>query len=345
MKRARRTRRRSAFCAAAVPRHQRGTTHSLDLYFLPGIGEIFRIPFFSRSGRVDVLAFEAVPAARWSPSATRRRRRSAAFYRAVLELVGRYAPALRERVNTREFALIGPGEVAQGGIRPVVRRGWVRWTTAGARWRSGTPWIVNDPLTAQGANLGSHTAFALAELDHAGAWTVRRGILSIHHGATLGARAHVVEWSNAFLAPPRSTLPRCSGRRRRQAGRRRLRQQVQRPGRDVGDPVDGQKASRPSSPTVYRRLRRPRCDHRVTASERNTMSSSATGDGDRGILITEAEQAAVWLLGGLAQVRVPGAVTRAPVCMYDGKRSVLHRSRDPDLRQATEQPDRGLLAS
>jgi quercetin dioxygenase-like cupin family protein len=40
------------------------------------------------------------------------------------------------------------------------------------------------------------------------------------------------------------------------------------------------------------------------------MSSSATGDGDRGILITEAEQAAVWLLGGLAQVRVPGAVTR-----------------------------------
>lgn len=40
------------------------------------------------------------------------------------------------------------------------------------------------------------------------------------------------------------------------------------------------------------------------------MSNKETGSDDKGRLIPEAEQTAVWLLGGLAQIRVPGAVTR-----------------------------------
>jgi 2-polyprenyl-6-methoxyphenol hydroxylase-like FAD-dependent oxidoreductase len=177
--------------------------HSLDLYFLPGIGEIFRIPFFSRSGRVDVLAFEAVPGGPLEPvSHLDADADPATFYRAVLELVGRYAPALRERIDTREFALIGPGEVAQGGIRPVVRRGWATLDDGRCALAIGDAWIVNDPLTAQGANLGSHTAFALAELI-----TQAHAPFDEEFCATTTARLweharHVVEWSNAFLAPP-----------------------------------------------------------------------------------------------------------------------------------------------
>jgi 2-polyprenyl-6-methoxyphenol hydroxylase-like FAD-dependent oxidoreductase len=177
--------------------------HSLDLYFLPGIGEIFRIPFLSRSGRVDVLAFEALPGGPLEPvSHIDADADPATFYRDVLHLVTRYAPTLREHIDTREFALIGPGEVAQGGIRPVVRRGWAKLDDGRCALAIGDAWIVNDPLAAQGANLGSHTAFALAELI-----TQARGPFDVEFCRTTTARLwdharHVVEWSNAFLAPP-----------------------------------------------------------------------------------------------------------------------------------------------
>jgi 2-polyprenyl-6-methoxyphenol hydroxylase-like FAD-dependent oxidoreductase len=177
--------------------------HSLDIHFLPGAGEILRLPFHSPAGRADVLAFEAVPG---GPLEAISRVDSdadpAAFHRGVLDLVAEYAPSLRERIDTREFSLIAPGELAQGGITPVVRRGWARLDDGTYALAIGDAWITNDPLTAQGANLGSHTAFALAELI-----STARGPFDGAFCRSASARLwdharHVVEWSNAFLAEP-----------------------------------------------------------------------------------------------------------------------------------------------
>jgi 2-polyprenyl-6-methoxyphenol hydroxylase-like FAD-dependent oxidoreductase len=149
-----------------------------------------------------VLAFEAVPGGPLEPvSHLDADADSATFYRAILDLVQRYAPPLRERISTQDFTLIGPGEIAQGGIRPVVRRGWARLDDDRYALAIGDAWIVNDPLTAQDATLGSHTAFALAELI-----TQARGPFDAEFCETTSARLweharHVVEWSNAFLAP------------------------------------------------------------------------------------------------------------------------------------------------
>ncbi|MFH9349573.1 styrene monooxygenase/indole monooxygenase family protein [Kitasatospora sp. NPDC017646] len=177
--------------------------HTLDIHFVPGAGEILRIPFLSRLGPAHVLAFEAVPGGPLeAPAHLDADADPIGFRREVLRLLGEFAPGLRERVDPGRFGLIAPGELAQGGVTPVVRQGWARLPDGTCALAVGDAWITNDPLTAQGANLGSHTAFALAALI-AGA----DGPLDEAFCRTASARLweharHVVEWSNAFLAPP-----------------------------------------------------------------------------------------------------------------------------------------------
>ncbi|MFF2808819.1 styrene monooxygenase/indole monooxygenase family protein [Streptomyces sp. NPDC058000] len=177
--------------------------HSLDIHFLPGVGEILRLPFYSPAGRADVLAFEAVPGGPLEAvSHMDAEADPGAFHREVLDRVAAYAPSLRERIDTSDFSLIAPGEVAQGGITPVVRRGWARLGDGRCALAIGDAWITNDPLTAQGANLGSHTAFALAELISTARGPFDEGFCRSASARLWEHARHVVEWSNAFLAEP-----------------------------------------------------------------------------------------------------------------------------------------------
>lgn len=175
----------------------------LDLHLVAGAGEILRIPFLSPLGRADVLAFEAVPGGPFEPvSQLDADVDPATFYREVLALVAEYAPELRERVSTGEFELIAPGELAQGGITPVVRQGWARLGGNKCALAIGDAWITNDPLTAQGANLGSHTAFALAELISARTGPFDEQFCHTASEQLWSHARNIVEWSTAFLAPP-----------------------------------------------------------------------------------------------------------------------------------------------
>ncbi|MGW1838310.1 styrene monooxygenase/indole monooxygenase family protein [Streptomyces sp. BBFR2] len=177
--------------------------HSLDIHFLPGAGEILRMPFHTPAGRADVLGIEAVPGgpleaiSRVDPEADPK-----AFHRQVLDLVAQYAPSLREQADTGAFSLIGPGEVARGGITPVVRRGWVPLGDDRCALAIGDAWITNDPLTAQGANLGSRSAFTLAELIAAAPGPLGEEFCRSASAALWDHARHVVAWSNAFLAEP-----------------------------------------------------------------------------------------------------------------------------------------------
>ncbi|MFF9838212.1 styrene monooxygenase/indole monooxygenase family protein [Streptomyces sp. NPDC013740] len=177
--------------------------HRLDIHFLPGIGEILRIPFLSRLGPAHVLAFEAVPGGPLEPPA---HLDAAAdpdgFHREVLRLLAAYAPGLRERVDTAGFGLVAPDELAQGGVTPAVRKGWARLADGTCALAIGDAWITNDPLTAQGANLGSHTAFALADLIASADGPFDAAFCRDASARLWEHARHVVEWSNAFLAPP-----------------------------------------------------------------------------------------------------------------------------------------------
>ncbi|MBB5938719.1 styrene monooxygenase/indole monooxygenase family protein [Streptomyces zagrosensis] len=178
--------------------------HSVDLSFLPGAGEIWRMPFYTPAGRADVISFEAIPGGPLEAiSHVDIASDPAAFHRNVLDLLAVHTPALRSRIDTTAFSLIAPGEVVQGAITPVVRQSWGRLDDGTCALAIGDAWITNDPLTAQGANLGSHTAFQLAALIADAAQGPLDEVFCRDASAQLWEHArHVVEWSNAFLAEP-----------------------------------------------------------------------------------------------------------------------------------------------
>lgn len=177
--------------------------HGLDLVMVPGAGEIFRIPFLSRDGRTDILAFEAVPGGPLEETAFLDADGDpVGYHRRILELLAVHAAEIRDTVDAEAFELAGPGEVAQGGVTPVVRRGHTQLADGTCALAVGDAWITNDPLTAQGANLGSWCAFALA-----GEIATTDGPLDAEfcHATSELLWEHakqVVDWSTAFLAPP-----------------------------------------------------------------------------------------------------------------------------------------------
>jgi 2-polyprenyl-6-methoxyphenol hydroxylase-like FAD-dependent oxidoreductase len=124
-----------------------------------------------------------------------------AFERAALDLVTEYAPAVRARIDEREFGLTRPIDVLQGAITPVVRKAWVRLGNGRFAMAVGDAWVVNDPASGQGANLGSRCAFALAEEILAN--EVYDEQFCRRTEDRLWAIAEpVVNWSNQLLLPP-----------------------------------------------------------------------------------------------------------------------------------------------
>jgi 2-polyprenyl-6-methoxyphenol hydroxylase-like FAD-dependent oxidoreductase len=179
------------------------TPQGLDYVFHPGIGEILCMPFYSMSGRVDVVGFEAVPGGPLADLAYRDYGADpAGFERAVLGVLADYAPALRERVDESAFELTRPVDLLQGSVTPAVRQGWAELGDGLCAVAVGDAWITNDPITAQGANLGSYCAFALAD-----AITRSDGRFDVEFcrqvERTMWSYAEaVVGWTNMFLGPP-----------------------------------------------------------------------------------------------------------------------------------------------
>lgn len=174
----------------------------LHIQLCPGGGEIFANPFRSPVGPVHVLMIEAVPGGPLEPI-TRMRREDdpAGFDRAMLELLARYAPGVRERVEPGRFGLTRPVDLLQGAVTPVVRNGWARLADDRFAVAVGDAWVLNDPIVGQGANLGSRSAFLLADAILAGP-PYDEAFCRAAHAAMWEAARPVVEWTNAFLQPP-----------------------------------------------------------------------------------------------------------------------------------------------
>lgn len=174
----------------------------LDYVFLPGLGEVLCMPFYSVAGRVDVLAVEAVPdgplaaITRWDQQSD-----PVGFHRELLALLARYAPGVRQRVKTDEFGLARPVDLLQGSVTPVVRQGWAELPDGRPVLAVGDAWIVNDPITAQGANLGSRCAFLLADAI-TGAQRLDREFCQATERLMWSVAEPVVRWANLFLGPP-----------------------------------------------------------------------------------------------------------------------------------------------
>lgn len=168
----------------------------------PEVGEMFCTRMLSLGGPVHGMLIEAIPGGPLEPLARMPYDADpAGFDRTVLELLAIHAPAVRERVDERAFGLARPIDLLQGAITPTVRRGWA--ALAGGRYAVavGDAWVLNDPIVGQGANLGSHNAFQLAEAIIAGPPFDEAFCRRVERSMWEFARP-VTEWSNAFLQPP-----------------------------------------------------------------------------------------------------------------------------------------------
>ncbi|MGH3796870.1 MAG: styrene monooxygenase/indole monooxygenase family protein [Pseudonocardiaceae bacterium] len=183
-----------------------GMTHSdpmgLDFELIPGVGEIFRLPFYSFGGRISAMNIEAVPGGPLDFLAHLPYQQDpAGFTRTVLEALARYAPEIREHIDDRVFGLARPIDLIQGGITPVVRCGWTPVGDERYAIAVGDAWVRNDPVLGQGANLGSNCAFALAEAIVT-ATRFDEGFCRAVEQRMWGLARPVTEWSNAALQSP-----------------------------------------------------------------------------------------------------------------------------------------------
>jgi 2-polyprenyl-6-methoxyphenol hydroxylase-like FAD-dependent oxidoreductase len=135
----------------------------LSISVSPGAGEIFQSPFWSFEGEVSGLLFSAVPG---SPLEALTRfpydEDPKGFEALALRLLRDHAPSIADRLEPRQFRLTRPLDLLQGAITPTVRHGWEHLGEGRVAVAVGDAWVFNDPLTGQGANLGSHCASVLA---------------------------------------------------------------------------------------------------------------------------------------------------------------------------------------
>lgn len=166
----------------------------------PGAGEIFQMPMVTSDGLGTNILIDAVPGGPLARLASGPVAEDG-FIPALREALAVHAPSIAERVDPARFGLRGPLDYIQGALVPAVRRAHAVLPSGTAVLAIGDAWITNDPLAAQGANLGSHCAWVAAEAIAAGE----------PFDSDFGARVEEAMWefagpvtafSNSLLEPP-----------------------------------------------------------------------------------------------------------------------------------------------
>lgn len=175
---------------------------SASVTFVPEQGELFEFPIYSFEPNVTGLGLEAIPGSVFEPIARMSYVEDPrGFNAAMLGLLRDHAPAIYERIDPAIFGLTRPLDLLQGGVTPAVRRGFTRLANGKLALSIGDVRIVNDPITGQGANTASRTAWMLGEailgaeqFDEAFCRSVEQQIWAY--------AGPIAAWSNAMLQPP-----------------------------------------------------------------------------------------------------------------------------------------------
>jgi len=180
-------------------------SRSATLSIAPGHGEAVSFPCLSRTGLVTALAImkpqrDALAMLRVLSSRPGR----PGYCAALLRELERLHPSIYGQIDTSRFGLQGADDLAQAAVTPVVRRPYLDLGAGKYAIALGDVHVTVDPLMAQGANIGSYSAFVLADaiveadvFDLAFCHEVER----CRSARILGAS----RWTNACLQPPDKT--------------------------------------------------------------------------------------------------------------------------------------------
>ena len=169
---------------------------------VPGYGEAVTFPLLSRTGLVAALAIVARQSDELAMLRVLSSRADRGGYcAALLRELEQHHPTIYDRIDTARFDLQGPDDLAQAAITPVVRRPYVDLGGGTYAIALGDAHVTVDPLMAQGANVGSYSAFVLADaIAEARAFDLAfcREVERSRSARILGA----ARWTNVFLQPP-----------------------------------------------------------------------------------------------------------------------------------------------
>lgn len=130
----------------------------------PGCGETIALPMVTQNGNVTGVIFESIPGGDLDDLPDMKFERDPrAFHQRLLEVIEAHYPTLFAHVDTHTFQLTGTNDLLQGAFVPMTRQSWAHLGGQRYALAIGDLRCTQDPLTGQGANLGSRRAFALAE--------------------------------------------------------------------------------------------------------------------------------------------------------------------------------------
>jgi 2-polyprenyl-6-methoxyphenol hydroxylase-like FAD-dependent oxidoreductase len=172
------------------------------LSVMPGRGEAMIFPLLSRTGMVGALAIGSQhPDELAMLRVLSSRPDRTGFRAALLGKLEQLHPAIYQHIDTTRFDLQGAHDLARAAVTPVVRHPHAHLGGGKYAIALGDVHVTVDPLLAQGANIGSYSAFALADaIEEAQAFDLRfcQDVERCRGPRVLGAS----RWTNLFLQPP-----------------------------------------------------------------------------------------------------------------------------------------------
>jgi hypothetical protein len=139
-------------------------TRAVTVSVMPGLGEAIQVPLLCRTGLVNALVIsaleaEALATLRVLSGGVDRGR----FRAALLGTLEQYSPTIYDRIDTAQFDPQGPDDLVQVAIAPIVRDPIAHLGDGKYAIALGDVHVTVDPLLGQGANIGSYSAFVLAD--------------------------------------------------------------------------------------------------------------------------------------------------------------------------------------
>ena len=189
-------------CAALYRGIAYAEPRGVSFCIAPGHGELLELPLLTREGPAAALLFECIPGGDTEMLVDMPYDEDpAAFERAVLDTTRRHFGWVHERIDTSAFSMLGPKDILQGALTPVVREDYVQLASGKYALAMGDTHVVVDPIIGQGANSASYSAWTVGErivTDLAFDERFCRSVARAREERVMG----ISDWTNIMLNPP-----------------------------------------------------------------------------------------------------------------------------------------------
>ena len=136
----------------------------LGVNLVPGMGELYEMPFLTFDGKHTALFFFVVPGGPLEEVMNVRYEDNPKKYNeTILGVVAKHFPHVRKRIDEAKFGLRSALDYLQGAITPTVRRAYAKLANGKYVVAIGDLHAAHDPLLGQGVGCATNGAFTVGQ--------------------------------------------------------------------------------------------------------------------------------------------------------------------------------------